>query len=711
VAKILILILLAFVAYADSLYAPFVFDDLTAIQHNRSVRFFSFDLKEMLRTRSLLYPTFAFNQWLGGENVFGYHVVNLLLHIINGLLVFAIARRIYAGLRPSPYPLPEGEGTASLYATLAAAFFIVHPVQTEAVTYISERSELSSKLVFLCGLLFFMILPEEKIGFFTAIPVLFFTALGVGFKETAVTLPAIIFLYDYIFLAKGKLRNLLSRWPFYLALLICTTAGAYVFWDILKRPLVEVGEPGTMPKWNYFLTSLRVTVRFLRLIVLPTGQNLDYDFPAILSAKDPALLASVLLISALLIMASRWRTRRPVFAFSIFWFFIVLIPTSGVVAIPDVIFEHRLYVGLAGVALSFPLVLEPLGLLLRARVVRVATVILAALLVATIARNYVWADSVRLFSDEVEKSPHKIRAYINLTFEYMKRGQETDAVSVVNAGLKNAPAYRVSLLDTMGNLYLRMGKPAAAIQYFTPSGEEAVQHGLQSSFIASSFNNLGAAYIALAKTYDALHLDARRQALLRAREAFQKSLERQGDVGVLNSLVNVSQQLGEAGTLEDDLRKKLASNPKDFNNLYMLATLLSLQNRYLQSIEFFRRAEEQSTTSEMLHFNYGFALSKAGQTDRAIDEYVQALRIDPIFNEAHYNLALLYLQKADYNSAVDQLNDVVSIETANVPANLKLAEIYAYERKLSLARQYLQQVLKQAPQDREALSLLAKIGE
>src|SRR5215471_1904625 len=109
---VVILTLLACVAYANSLYAPFVFDDLTAIQHNRDVRFFSFDLKDPLRTRSLLYPTFAFNQWLGGENVFGYHVVNLLLHIINGLLVFAIARRIYLKLELST--------DASTYGMMAA---------------------------------------------------------------------------------------------------------------------------------------------------------------------------------------------------------------------------------------------------------------------------------------------------------------------------------------------------------------------------------------------------------------------------------------------------------------------------------------------------------------------------------------------------------------------------------------------------------------
>src|SRR5437870_12468999 len=93
-----ILVLLATAAYANSLNAPFVYDDLTSIQHNRAVRFFSLDLKEFLNPRSLLYPTYAFNEWLDGENVFGYHVVNLLLHIINGLLIFAIARRIYEKL-------------------------------------------------------------------------------------------------------------------------------------------------------------------------------------------------------------------------------------------------------------------------------------------------------------------------------------------------------------------------------------------------------------------------------------------------------------------------------------------------------------------------------------------------------------------------------------------------------------------------------------
>src|SRR5207302_8451217 len=127
-------------------------------------------------------------------------------------------------------------------------------------------------------------LPEKKIGFLAALPVLFLLVLGLGFKETAIVLPAIVFVYDYLFLAKAKIGDMLPRWRFYLTLMFAGGAGAYVFADILKRPLDEVGNPGTLPRWPYFLTSMRGIARYLRLVVFPTGQNLDYDFRQVLKA-------------------------------------------------------------------------------------------------------------------------------------------------------------------------------------------------------------------------------------------------------------------------------------------------------------------------------------------------------------------------------------------------------------------------------------------
>jgi tetratricopeptide (TPR) repeat protein len=696
---VIIIAILACVAYANSLHAPFVYDDLTSIQHNRAVRFFSFNAKEFLETRSLLYPTYALNEWLGGENVFGYHVINLLLHLINGLLVFAIAKRIFQSLELSD---------ASMYALLASAFFVVHPIQTEAVTYITERSELLSKLVYLCGLLFFMALPEKKIGFFASMPVFFCLVLGLGFKETAITLPASIVLYDYIFISKAKIRNMLPRWRFYAGLSLWLGAGVYAFWNALWRPLLEVGNPGTLRRWYFFITELRVIARYLRLIVFPSGQNLDYDFPPALSIREPGVLLSILLIIGLLVLAWLWRRKKPVYAFSIFWFFITIAPLSSIVPIPDVIAEHRLYLPLAGVCLSFPMLLRSLT---QKHVLRVGTAVLAVLLVATVARNYVWADESRLFTDVVAKSPHKLRAYENLIFAHMKQGQEEQAISVANAAIEHvSTADGVSLMDTLGNLYLRLGRNAEAVEYFKKSNEESVRMRASNTFVATSFNNLGAAYLALANSLDARSVGPRSQALRNAREAFERSLENESSNAALDSLVEISRQLGESADLEQQLHKNLIANPNDFRSLYMMAGLLSLENRYAESLDYFRRAEEQNKQSEVLHFNFAFALSKTGQTDPAIEEYMQALRIDPIFHEAHYNLAMLYVQKADYASALQHLNQIVSLEAANVRANMKLAEIYAYEGKLPLARQHLQQVLKANPQDREALNLFARIG-
>src|SRR5579883_467695 len=127
----LILVVLAVLAYANSLHAPFVYDDIGSVQGNPTVQSFSPHLRDLLTTRSIVYMTYTFNHWLGGDNVVGYHVVNLFFHIINGLLVFAIAWKIYRQLDASPEP--------AMYAALAAGFFLLHPLQTEAVTYISQR--------------------------------------------------------------------------------------------------------------------------------------------------------------------------------------------------------------------------------------------------------------------------------------------------------------------------------------------------------------------------------------------------------------------------------------------------------------------------------------------------------------------------------------------------------------------------------------------
>jgi tetratricopeptide (TPR) repeat protein len=398
------------------------------------------------------------------------------------------------------------------------------------------------------------------------------------------------------------------------------------------------------------------------------------------------------------------------------WFFVTLLPTSSIIPIPDAIFEHRVYLPLAGACMAFPLLMEWLmlkwlkqpGLKILAAS---AAVVLIVFSTVTLLRNQVWRDDVRLWSDVITKSPHKLRPYNRLMDVYMQRGENEKAISIANLGTENVPEARVSFLDTIGNIYLRIGQPVDAVRYFENSTKEAVQVGLPDSYKAGYFNNLGVGYMALANAADPPN---RPLAWRRAQQAFGISMG--GDsknISTLDSFVNVSQMLGQGPAMEEELREKFKASPTEFRTCYSLAELLLLEGRYADSVLFFNRAEElfdeHDPGLEILFFNHALALTKAGQPDGAIRKYSEALRVQPIFNEANYNLALLYITKQDYDSAIQHLTEVLNREPTHSRANLTLARIYLFQGKWVRARDLVQTVLKIDPQNTQAAALWQQI--
>ena len=221
---------LTLVAYWNSFHVPLVFDDMETIQRNASVRFGEFT-GGLLFGRAFLYASFTLNYLWSGQNVWSYHLINFLLHFMNGILVFITAERVFRNI----------ENNVELrrrYAAVAAALFLVHPVQTESVTYISSRSELLSTFFYLAGFLIFVLWPQQRIGFLCSLAVGIAYLFGLGSKETVVTLPAAIFLYDSIFLSKAEFRPIISRWRFYLTYIV--GAGAVIYYLLV----VNVGLRG-----------------------------------------------------------------------------------------------------------------------------------------------------------------------------------------------------------------------------------------------------------------------------------------------------------------------------------------------------------------------------------------------------------------------------------------------------------------------------------
>lgn len=708
--SILLLVVLGIVAYWNSFDAPLVFDDLVSIQKNTGVRFGDYLKPALLTTRPVLYLTFAMNYAFHGQDVWGYHLISLVLHLLNGILVFFIARHIFRirllDERPST--------TCALWA---AALFVVHPVQTESVTYISSRSELLSAFFYAAALLVFVKSSDQKVGFVLSLVVAALFLLGLLSKETAITLPATLALYDFLFRSEGRIRPILSRWRFYITFVVGGAIAIYFLVTVILRGSIGALE-GHLTPFSYFLTQLRVITTYMQIVFLPLGLNLDYDFRPSSSPFDAAVIASGLVLIATLGLGWFFRRRQPILSFSIFWFFITLSPTSSFVPILDVIFEHRLYLPMLGVCLSFPVLMETAAhwfndkwrLLLNPAFCGGAVIVV--LLAGTILRNHVWRDEVRLWTDVIAKSPQKSRPYNGLSSAYYKRGQYDKALEASRQGTENVREGKEGFLETVGNMSLKLGRYEDAVQAFVESSKtpDKRKRGL-------AYNNVGVSYLyiwhALQRKRSEIseeQFNREKQEILgKAQEAFSKCLDEDPSVfWPLDSFVDVLHHRGKDSEVEAELIARY-HDKSDFRVVYAIGKSAFLQGDYATANEYFERASKQKS-EKVIFFNHAYALTELKQVDRAIEKYLLALREDPLFNEAHYNVALLYEAKQDLHNAIAHLNEVLRMDPMNTLSHLTLAKIYMKERKRAEAREHLRVILNSSPGHQEAASLWQQIG-
>ena len=514
------LCLLVLIAYWNSLEGSFHFDDWSLLSDPDVAgpgvgwRLFRLGL-----TRPLTYWSFHLNFLAGGgqTNTIGFHLVSIALHAANSVLLLWIARR----------------HVAAPAALLAAGLFAVHPLETEAVSYIFARSSL---LATFFALLAFALFLRGRRGW---------SAAAFGFsllaKEEGAALPAFLLLYDFLFVSGRHGRQLAPRKWYYAGLLgLAALAAARLFY-VLKT----AWEPGIgfevrgVSALVYALTQPRVIWRYLRLIVLPLGQNLDYDMPLSRSLWTPATTLPALLGLAALLGWLAWkviagpglgprRAMRPglkpgpagtdqaagrggaadTSARWPFWmlaYFILLAPSSSIVAQSDVIYEHRTYLPMTGMAVALGSLLWRALERLGARSARVAAAValLAALSAFTVARNRVWADELSLWRDVVAKSPVKGRPYIGLSRGLAQDNRPVEARRALERGLQAEPDNR-DLRMNLGVMLLEEGNAREALPHF----KRAIELGRETP---EAWNNAGAAYSMLGQQDKAI--EAYRRAL------------------------------------------------------------------------------------------------------------------------------------------------------------------------------------------------------
>jgi tetratricopeptide (TPR) repeat protein len=449
-------------------------------------------------------------------------------------------------------------------------------------------------------------------------------------------------------------------------------------------------------------------VTYLRLLVFPVGLNLDYDFRLSNRLLEFPVAASLLALIALVGLAWYLRRRQAIISFSILWFFITLAPRSSFISIPDVIFEHRLYLPLMGVSLAFPLLMGYIAAVLKPKfrlpVAAASSAVILLLVVGTVLRNQVWRDEISLWNDVIAKSPHKARPYNNLEKAYFIRDEFDRALEVAQRGFRNVEdaSDRQAFQQFIGNIYIQMHRYGEAAAVFLQTANIGDKH-----LASTAYNNVGVAYVYIAGTQSGAD---KHETLTRAAEAFRKSNELDGNMFLaFDSYVNVVYENGG----KDELEKKLQSTleeKKDYGAYYGLGKIAFLSGDYAQAAQYFENALQLNQFQKLIFFNQAYALNQLHRSGEAKEKYLQAIRLDPLFLQARHNLALLYMESNDLTKAIDSFENVLRLDPNYVAAHMNLAKIYVQLRNRDAAREHLSKVLSIAPEHQEAAALWRQLG-
>ncbi|MDD5691624.1 MAG: tetratricopeptide repeat protein [Candidatus Omnitrophica bacterium] len=430
---IIILSLLGIAVYSNTLNNTFHFDDFSFILDNPGLSDPG-KLTELFKywpSRFIGFLSFAVNYQIHQFSVFGYHLVNIGLHILTSFLVFWLACLTFS------FPAMKEEAAYShreLMGFFTAAIFLTHPVQTEALNYIFQRVTILSAFFYLTSLCLYakaMLALREggRVNKFCYSASLIAAFIGMFTKENIVTLPLMILLYDLYFLQGARGPRWRRLFPFLLLLpvvpLTVAIAKPVIFADVerlLNNPLSSSS--------HYLWTQFSVLTTYLRLFLFPAGLNLDYDYPVARAFWGISTLAGFSVLLFLIITSILAFRRYRLMSFGILWFILTMLPESSIIPIADPIYEHRLYLPLVGCSIF---AVAGLYYLFRNKsfkiVITILTMIVAVCSILTYGRNRVWENEIVLWSDTISKSPEKLRPYNNRGLAYFDQGEYDKAIA------------------------------------------------------------------------------------------------------------------------------------------------------------------------------------------------------------------------------------------------------------------------------------------
>lgn len=622
------------VAYSNIYDVPFAFDGKGQIEEKAKIR----DLKRCLSPKELFGPrplvelTFALNYRFGKLNVFGYHLVNVLIHTFNGFLVYYLALTILRQLtastpqkieKPRSHRIEDSAEECSIpqasipfVALIAALIFVVHPLQTQAVTYTTQRYTSIAAMFYFLSTLFYIkarfiqqkagivISQNRTLGYQLSVVGCFSLCFFSGMlaflsKQNAASLPGAILLLEYLVIDRtvnGWKRKLLWFAPAFLLMgvFILHVSGIFKGGIQFGRLLEDVSDilsvhGREISPWIYLCTQFNVLVVYIRLLFLPVGQNIDYLYPLKNGFFDGFTPLAFLLLAGIVFIGI-WNVRkRPVITFGIFWFFITLSVESSVFPIKDALFEHRLYLPMFGFTLIVAYLIFYLLRNRRTWAIVISVCIVTTLGTATYLRNRIWQSGVTLWSDVISKNPWNPRAHVNLGFYLNEEGNYDEAIGHFSEALRIKPDFAWAH-NNLGVALRRQGKTDDAITHYA----KAVK--IRPAY-AKAHNNLGEALAVRGDINDAIG-------------HYEKALKAKPEY---------AEAYNNRGIAYADLKK------------------------YNQAIQDYDKAIELNPKLAPAYNNRGIVYANLKQYDRAIKDYDKAVELDPNYARAYVARGLVYI--------------------------------------------------------------------
>jgi tetratricopeptide (TPR) repeat protein len=624
----------------------------------------------------LTWLSLMINSQLFGAGAGGFHLVNVLLHLANTLLLFYVLKKMTSAIWPSAF---------------VAALFAIHPMHVESVVWVSERKDVLSTLFWLLTMLAYVRYVEKpSIGrYVTAI---IFFALGLMAKPMLVTLPFVLILLDYWPLnriynrhstidTRQFLRLLLEKVPFF----VLAAVSSIVTFMTQKVGAIIV-DTKTVPLADRIVNAFLSYAKYTGKLFVPRNLAVFYPYDANSFAfwQIAMCVALLVVISVLVIYFGRNRRYLPA---GWFWFIGTLVPVIGLVTFTGSSYADRFtyipYIGLfIMIAWGLPELLSKCpprriaagetspkaGPYRKIVLGTAASVTLIAFGTGAFRQVSVWKDSITLFSHALEVTHNNavVHNYLGNSYYDLKRYQ--DAIESCRQAINIMPDYAEAHYY-LGNAYSKLGRNQEAVDAYKQALKIKPDY-------AEAYNSLGNAYVDLGRLQEAQ--DAFKQAI-NAKPDFAEAHNNLGNasfaMGHLQEAIenykqailikpdlalpycNLGAVYGKIGSFQDALEvyKRAAEidpNLAEANNGFG-AACLDL-GRYQEAIEPLKQAVRIEPNYADAHYNLANAYSKLGRQQDAIENYKQAIRIKPDYAEAHYNLGLTYLIAGDRAAALEE---------------------------------------------------------